>query len=172
MRPLLTALLLLLLGIACAAEANPPVARWTISAQGYGSVRIGMNVKHAEKLLGTALLLEESPMVGNCFVATPKKGHKGLYLMVDSGAITHVGTSAGTIASDTGFKVGDLASRLRTRYGKQLEIEDHKYQDGMYYYVWEPNKQRGKRYVIDSKLVVIEIRGGDESIQRVEGPCS
>lgn len=164
--------MLLLLGFACTTEANPSVARWTISAHGYGPVQIGMTVKQAEKLLGTALVLEESPMVGNCFVATPKKGHKGLYLMVDHGAITHVGTTGAAIASDTGFKVGDQAARLKTRYGKQLAIENHRYQDGMYYYVWKPNKQRGKRYEIDSNSLVIEIRGGDESIQRVEGPCS
>lgn len=146
---------------------------WVITATGYGSVHVGMTAPQAEKLLETKLSLEESPLVGDCFIATPQRGHKGLYLMIDAGVITHVGVGLRGIADDVGLRVGDTADKVKRLYGTKLEIEEHPYEDNaFYYYVWNQDRSRGKRYEINSSGLIVEIRGGDASIQLIEGPCS
>lgn len=93
--------------------------------------------------------------------------------MVSAGRITHAGAGHGAVRSDTGIQVGDSAAKVVRTYGKRLQTDDHKYQDGaLYYYVWEPGHRRGKRYEVSAERLVVEIRGGDESVKRVEGPCS
>lgn len=158
---------LLSLGPALLFAAEPS---WSIHAHGYGPVRVGMTVKEAEDKLGTPLELHESEMVGGCFIGAPKKKHQSLYLMIDGGVVTHVGTGNKDIPSDAGIRVGDKAEAVKERHKGKLQIEDHKYQDGAYYYfVWEADRKHGLEYEIDPDGRVHQIRGGDSTIQLVEG---
>lgn len=159
--------LLFLTGLATASDD------WSIHARGYGSVHVGMTVKDAEVLLKSPLVLEKSPLEDGCFVAIPKNGHKGVYFRVENGKITHSGVTTAGVPSDVGLKVGDSASEVKRRYGKRLEVMKHHYQDNaFYFFVWEKNRKYGMNYEIGDNGKIHEIRGGNSTIMRVEGPCS
>lgn len=146
---------------------------WTIHAHGYGPLSVGMSVKQAEKILATELALEESPLVEECFIGRPRRGHSGLYLMIEAGKVTHVGTSANGIASDKGIRVGDSAADVKRAYAGSLDIQPHYYEDNaFYFFAWERRDTFGVEYEINAQGKVVEIRGGDESIQLAEGPCA
>jgi hypothetical protein len=146
---------------------------WQIHSEGYGPVRIGMTLGQAERLLGSTLVLKESPLVGGCFVATPKKGHKGVQLIVQGNSIAFaVATAVGTRA-DSGLQVGDKAAEVRRRYGDRVEVVADRYVDNSrHLFIWEKNKSRGLRFEIGSDDRINGIRGGNPTIVAEEGPCS
>lgn len=149
-------------------------AEWRVTATGYGPVQAGMSVKQAEKHLGTRLRTHESrPLDVDCDFLQPESGHPGVSFMVEDGLVSHVQIDAPGIATDKGIRVGDTAESVRQRYGRALDIQPHKYEDGaFYYYAWKSNGQLGIKYVVTGAAgKVSEIHGGGPTILRAEG-CS
>lgn len=161
-------LLILLLTILPGLSISSPV--WRLTTQGYGPIRPGMTIGQAERLLDSRLRTKNHrPLEPECGHLYPIKGHRGINLMFQNGRISRITAITKDVATKSGARVGDPATKLQSLYGKSLEIEPHKYDDtGQYYYIWEPEKLRGVKFeVIDG--FVQSIHAGDESISLVEG---
>jgi hypothetical protein len=145
---------------------------WILTSQGYGPIRPGMTPSEAEHLLESNLRTKNHrPLEPECGHLYPTKGHRGISLMIQNGRITRITATTKDVATKSGVRVGDPATKLQSLFGESLEIEPHKYDDtGKYYYVWEPGKQRGVKFEVIGGLVQ-SIHAGDESISLVEG-CS
>lgn len=150
---------------------------YTLSADGYGPVKIGMTVKAASQALGIKLVsADDGSPNAECYHVAPASGHTGVYFMVQRYRITRVSlgyTEQKTIKTDRNITVGDNEQKVRQAYGKGLNIQQHEYGDqGDHYltYWTSPKHQRGIRYeTIGGK--VMDIHGGDRSIELIEG-CS
>ena len=160
--------LALLLSAGTTSAADPA---WVIHSRGYGAVQVGMSIKEAEALLLTPLKLMDSPFSSNCFVAVPSKGHLGVYFMVDDGQITYAAATATTTPSDKGLKIGDAAARIKNYYDTSLQEEKSDYYPWVFY-AWDKDNKHGVKYEISPVGQIQEIRGGNSTIRRIEGPCS
>lgn len=159
-------LLLIAAGIASAADAA-----WFIHARGYGPVQVGLNVKEAETLLRTPLKLVDSPFSSDCFVAVPTQGHDGVYFIVDDDQITYAASTTSSIASDKRLVVGDAAAKIKTQYDATLQ-EERSQDYPWVFYAWDKDERHGVKYEISPVGTIQEIRGGNSTIRRIEGPCS
>jgi hypothetical protein len=141
---------------------------WVLSSRGYGPVRAGMTVTQAEALMGTALrAYNEMPFDPDCDYVYPRNGHKGISLMVQGNRIAHIRVISAGVTTKSGVRVGDAAFKLK-RLFPRVEIEEHKYVDGYYCFVWDRDRRNGVKFVVvDDK--VQEIHTGNASIRLVEG---
>ena len=141
---------------------------WRITHQGYGPVRVGMTVKQAERALKHRLTLDEP--IEDCRFAHYTNGRIAVSFMVQDGRITHAMSHGSLERTASGVRQGDSLAKLGHLYGKRLQVEGHHYgQDTDWNaFVWEPGKRSGLRFEggLDG---VVQIYGGDPSIQRVEG---
>jgi hypothetical protein len=143
---------------------------WRLSAAGYGPVRPGMTVKQAQSLFGSKLITSsEGPPGSVCKFMTVAQGHAGVSLMVQNGKITHIEANTPGVLSQSGAGVGDSTSRLKSLYGKQLEIEVDKYDEkGFYYFLWNTNRSGGMKFEIANDKVAT-IYAGSKTIRLAEG---
>lgn len=152
--------------------ASPLMAAqdWRLSAAGYGPVQPGMTVKQAQSLFGSKLITSSEGAPGSaCKFMTVAQGHAGVSLMVQNGRITHIETSTPGVLSQSGAGVGDSTSRLKSLYGKQLEIEVDKYDEkGFYYFLWNTNRSGGMKFEIANDKVTT-IYAGSKTIRLAEG---
>lgn len=177
MRRQLTVLaaLLALSGSLQSAQAQQNKA-YTLTANGYGPVQIGMTVAEAGKALGVKLV----PAYGEkpdpeCDYFKAAKGYNGVLFMVQRQRITRadLNPDAKSAQTDQGIRIGDSEKKVRQAYGKTLKVTPHHYGDKGDYYltIWTtPQRKRGIRYeTMGGKVNAIQ--GGDRSIELVEG-CS
>ncbi len=143
-----------------------------ITADGYGPVTVGMSVKEAQRALKTPLLGDNDVPGQECYFVRPKRGHKGVSFMVENGVITHAevhDVNESRVATNTGIRLGDSAAKVKKIYGKRIEVMEHVYYPGdFYYFVWEAGKKRGIKFEMVGGRV-LAIYGGSKSIMFVEG---
>lgn len=162
-------------------EAEAPVA--TLTAQGWGPLRIGMSLTEINAALGPDA---EPDAVGEpdpeaCDQFRPARAPEGLLVIVEEGRLTRVSLiNQAAIETDRGIKPGDGAAAVRAAYGKNLVVSPHKYVDapGEYLTAWAVGRPaqgvgdpgaRGIRYEIGEDGKVAMIHAGGPSIQYVEG---
>jgi hypothetical protein len=159
--------------------ATPLPAAATLTADGYGPLRIGMT--RAE--IVTALGEDANPdAVGGpdpqaCDMFRPARAPEGLLVMVEDGVLTsvHLGRNT-TVETDRGLAIGDTAAEVKRIYGSAAGVTPHKYVDAPaeYITVWttadhDGPAARGLRYEIGADGRVQGIAVGGPSIQYVEG---
>ena len=171
---------------AVTAPAAPTPDANTLTAGGYGPLRIGMT--RAEVV--TALGDDSDPnAVGGaepevCDQWRPARAPEGLLVMIQDGVLTRISaTGPSTLKTDRGFGVGDTAAAIKAAYGPLAVAMPHKYSapPAEDIFVWstggpatpgawvEDPTARGVRYEIDEagKVKIIHVGGG--AIQLVEG---
>ena len=171
---------------AVTAPAAPAPDANTLTAGGYGPLRIGMT--RAEVV--TALGDDSDPnAVGGaepevCDQWRPARAPEGLLVMIQDGVLTRISAAApSTLKTDRGFGVGDTAAAIKAAYGPLAVAQPHKYSEppAEDIFVWstggpatpgawvEDPTARGVRYEIDEagKVKIIHVGGG--AIQLVEG---
>jgi hypothetical protein len=143
---------------------------WRLSSTGYGPVQPGMTVKQAELLFGSKLVVSnEGPPDSACNFMIPSKGHVGVSMMVQKGIITHIEATSPGVLTKSGVGVGDSGSKVKSLYGKQLEIEVHAYDEkSFFYYIWDASRRSGLKFEISNDKVDT-IYAGSKSIRLVEG---
>lgn len=164
-------------------KAPDKEAAAVLTAQGWGPLRIGMNLAEITAALGPDA---EPDAVGGpdpeaCDQFRPARAPQGVLVMVEAGRLTRVSLiNQARIKTDRGLGLGDSAAAVRAAYGKDLVAMPHKYSDAPAEYltawaigrpamdVTDP-KARGIRYEIGDKGEVAMIHAGGESIQYVEG---
>ena len=166
--------------------AQAPADRKTITADGWGPLRIGMTRTEIETALGPDANPDAvgGPEPEQCEQFRPERAPEGMLLLLEDQKLARISLSDNRdLKTPQGFGIGDSAARIKQALGGRIEAEPHKYADAPaeYLTMWEgPAPQgdrgyvddanaRGIRYEIDSHGKVGMIHAGDDSIQYVEG---
>ena len=161
-------------------EPGAPVsAADKLTAQGFGSLRIGMTLAQVEAAMGPDADPDAvgGPDPASCDMFRPNRAPEGLLVMVQDGVLTSVWVSRNaSLETDRALNVGDPASEVRRVYGATVMAEPHKYQaaPAEYLTVWSTADHagpaaRGIKYEIGQDGRVQSIAAGGPSIQYVEG---
>lgn len=148
---------------------------WTLHANGYGPIRIGMTVAEAEKWLHLPLLAD-GPTDSDCYHVSPGAPEPALSFMVRAQRISRVSLfGQSSIHTDSGLQVGDSERQVWKRLGRNVKASPHTYggEDDHYLTWWrsdKPGHYRGIRFETSNGKIAV-IHAGDDSIELVEG-CS
>jgi hypothetical protein len=164
--------------------SSPAPARTaSLTAEGWGPLRIGMARSEVEAALGADA---DPGAVGGpdpeaCDQFKPERAPEGMLLMLEKGKLTRISLGRGAdMATDRGIRLGDGAAKVRTAYGADLRRTPHAYLDpeGEYLTAWARGggdsevrdpAARGVRYEIGADDRVTAIHAGGPAIQYVEG---
>lgn len=170
---------------AAEAPAAPADAN-TLTAEGFGPLRIGMTAAEVEAALGgdSDPNAVGGPDPATCDQWRPARAPEGLMVMIEDGVLTRISISSpATLKTDRGFGIGDTAAAIKTAYGDQIIAQPHKYSPAPAedLFVWtvgrpadanafvEDAAARGIRYEIGTNGTVEIVHVGGPSIQLVEG---
>ena len=149
-----------------------------ITPDGWGPLRIGMSRADVVAAAGEDANPDAvgGPDPSRCDEFRPAGAPAGVLVMLNDGILTRVSVSRNPeIVSPAGIRVGDTGTETLRRLGAEATVEDHHFWDppAKYITVWQPSiagqGSRGILYEVDSADKIVSIRGGTESIRRVEG---
>jgi hypothetical protein len=157
-----------------------------LTAEGFGSLRIGMTAAEVEAALGgdSDPNAVGGPEPESCDQWRPARAPEGLLVMIQDGVLTRISVSSpATLKTDRGFGVGDQAAAIKTAYGDQIIAQPHKYSPAPAedLFVWTVGRHadanayvqdaaaRGIRYEIGNDGAVQIVHVGGPAIQLVEG---
>jgi hypothetical protein len=154
----------------------------SLTAEGWGPLRIGMSRAEIEAALGADA---DSRSVGGpdheaCDQFRPSRAPEGMLVMVEDGRLTRISLMRDVnIATDRGLRLGDGAAKVRAAYGGSIVAAPHAYLSpkGGYLTVWtrgggddvRNSAARGIRYEIGADDRITAIHAGGPAIQYVEG---
>lgn len=150
-----------------------------LTPDGWGPLRIGMTREQVIAAAGEDAHPEAvgGPDPESCDEFRPRDAPDGVLVMMRSGVLSRISVSRNAdISTPAGFSVGDSGSAVLAEYGDRAEVEPHQYWEppAKYVTVWRdagagPSERRGLRYEIDTADEIVHLRGGDASIELVEG---
>lgn len=150
----------------------------TLSAQGFGPLRIGMSLAEVDAALGPDANPEAvgGPEPEVCDQFRPARAPEGLLVMIERGVLTSVRlTRSSAATTDSGVSIGDSEADVRAAY-PTLDEQAHAYEavPAKYLTAWSGAARstpdaRGLRFEIGQDGRVSSITGGGPSIQYVEG---
>jgi hypothetical protein len=109
----------------------------TVTATGYGALRIGMTVVNA----ATALHSPVPPTAGldtACAYVHMANAPAGMRIMITGGTVARIEIDSSTIATGMGARVGDSEARVQQLYGSRVTVEPHKYLPKGHYLIVGP----------------------------------
>ncbi len=109
----------------------------TVTATGYGALRIGMTVANA----ATALNSPIPSTVGLdsvCAYVQLAGAPLGMQIMVAGGSVARIEIDSSSIATGLGARVGDSEARVHELYGSRVTVEPHKYLPNGHYMIVAP----------------------------------
>jgi hypothetical protein len=109
----------------------------TVTATGYGELRIGMTVANAAIALKSAIP-STAGLDTACAYIHIAKAPPGLRIMIVGGTVARIEIDSSSIATGLGARVGDSESRVRELYGSRVTVEPHKYLPHGHYMVVAP----------------------------------
>lgn len=169
-----------------APEPPAPPSQQTpaLTAEGWGSLRIGMSLAEVTAAAGpdSDPAAVGGPDPQSCDIFRPAHAPEGLRVMIEDGRLARISLSAPTpVKTDRGLGPGDAAAAVKTAYGSSLKAIPHEYEEAPAEYLtaWargsggrpesETPDARGIRYVVDRDGRVSAIHAGGPGIQYVEG---
>jgi len=109
----------------------------TVTATGYGPLRIGMTVAAA----ASALHSPSPSIVGldtACAYVHFDAAPPGMRIMVTDGTVVRIEVDSSTVPTGLGVRVGDSEAHVKALYGSRVSVEPHKYLPGGHYLVVSP----------------------------------
>lgn len=156
-----------------------PTPTNALTAEGYGSLRIGMTRADVIAAMGAT---DNPDGVGgpdpeSCDMFHPSRAPEGLYVMLEHGVLTSIHLASDSLLkTDRVLGIGDAAATVKQVYGPDAEVSPHKYADAPaeYITVWttpdhDSAAARGVRYNVGTDGRVQGIAVGSPSILYVEG---
>lgn len=165
-------------GAAAPDTATSPGAATALTAEGWGSLRIGMTLDEVVAAAGADANPEAvgGPEPEYCDQFRPARAPGGMLVMIEQGRLTRISISApAAVKTDRGRGVGDAASAITAAYGDDAVVSPHKYvgPPAAYITIWAvapPGAAaRGIRYEIGDDGRVAHVHAGGPSIEYVEG---
>jgi hypothetical protein len=146
----------------------------TVTATGYGSLRVGMTVRDAATALGSPV----PSMVGldtACAYVKFDNQPAGMRIMVVRGNVARLEIDSASIATGLGARVGDPESRVKDLYGSRVVVQPHKYDPSGHYLIVNPIPPTDTGFALvfetDSGRVTKYRAGRTPEVEWVEG-CS
>ena len=159
-----------------ATDAPPPDSPETLTADGWGPLRIGMSRAELVAAVGDARAgLVTGPEPESCEYFHPVDAPEGVLVMLVDGVLDRITlTDEATLKTAGGVGVGDAATDVKAAY-EDAEVQPHQYLDGgEYVTAWRTGSgdagSRGIRYEIADGRVRF-VHAGGPAIRYVEG-CS
>jgi hypothetical protein len=109
----------------------------TVTATGYGPLRIGMTVANAASALNSPVP-SMAGMDTACAYARIANAPPGMRVMIAGGTVARVEIDSSTVATGLGVRVGDPESHVRDLYGSRVTVSPHKYLPNGHYMVVAP----------------------------------
>jgi hypothetical protein len=166
------------------AETTPPpapVASETLTAEGWGPLKIGMTKDEVVAAVGDTRTPDAAGIPGSeCMEFQPQRAPDGLWVMLEANKVTRITVGdMSTVKTDKGLGIGDTPDAVKAAY-PDAKSSPHKYQDAPAAYITWWTTPRTEQYVQDetARGIVFEIDGtgkvgaihaGGPSIQYVEG---
>jgi hypothetical protein len=166
------------------AETTPPpapVASDTLTAEGWGALKIGMTKDEVVAAVGDTRTPDAAGIPGSeCMEFQPQRAPDGLWVMLEANKVTRITVGdMSTVKTDKGLGIGDTPDAVKAAY-PDAKSSPHKYQDAPAAYITWWTTPRTEQYVQDetARGIVYEIDGtgkvgaihaGGPSIQYVEG---
>jgi hypothetical protein len=166
------------------AETTPPpapVASDTLTAEGWGALKIGMTKDEVIAAVGDTRNPDAAGIPGSeCLEFQPQRTPAGLWVMLEASKLTRITVGdMSTVKTDKGLGIGDTPDAVKAAY-PDAKSSPHKYQDAPAAYITWWTTPRTEQYVQDetARGIVFEIDGtgkvgaihaGGPSIQYVEG---
>lgn len=120
-----------------AGDTEPPAvpsdpSDWTVTADGYGPVRIGMTVDQVRETLGRLLVPRDSIHPECDYLAIGPEGPEVL-LMVVGGELVRLDVRDSAVTTAAGARIGSSAATIGRLYGAdRVMATPHAYTDGQY----------------------------------------
>ena len=163
-------LVLALLAAAEGASADP--AKWVLTVDGLGPVRIGMTIAEVEKAVGGKLEGAAIESDDICVEKDSKAGPLGVAYMFEDKKLTRISLGEGsTIGTLKGLGVGSTAEQVRRALGPKLKIDPHPYEaePGEFITFWTVPDKLGISFETDAKRRVTTVHAGTGAIEYAEG---
>jgi len=157
---------------ACGSQSGPP----TVTGDGFGKVRFGMQIAEAEQALGHKLV----PLVAGVGEEEACRYYKAdgalpnLAFTTADGVVVRLDVQPGSdIVTDTGAKIGDSEAQVLELYKGRVEVQPHKYTgpEGHYLVVKGGDGKVQLVFETDGAKVLNYRAGIEPQVQYVEG-CS
>lgn len=120
---------------------------WTVSVDGVGDLRIGMQLSELMPYLEQDT--DTIGVRGGCRYVTVTGAPDSVLFMVESGHLARIDVRGGTTATAEGAQIGDEERRIETLY-PDLRRMPHKYTDGNYLIVIPAATDTLRRYVFET----------------------
>jgi hypothetical protein len=144
-----------------AAEQPAEPSGWTVTADGYGPVQIGMSLESVRNLLGALLVPRESLSTDCDYLAVGPDGPDVLFMVV-AGRLVRIDVRDSAVTTSEGARIGDSEAMIGRRYGADRVMSTpHAYTDGHYLTVAPPGAGDDHRLVFETDgRSVTEFRAG------------
>jgi hypothetical protein len=153
---------------------SPSLETAVVDLRGIGSVRVGMSVRQAERVIGQKLKVTLDGQAGSTCGYASVPNRSGINFMVRDRNIARIDIRNPKVKTVSGAKVGDSEQRIARLYGSLLQVSPHKYTKGHYLTV-VPKDARDRNYRLifetDGKKVITYRVGKLPEVEYVEG-CS
>ena len=109
----------------------------TVTATGYGALRVGMSV-------ASAALALKSPVPSTtgldtaCAYVRFANAPPGMRIMVVNGNVARIEIDSTSIATGLGARIGDPETRIHELYGSRVVVQPHKYTPNGHYLIINP----------------------------------
>src|SRR6185312_9244074 len=138
------------------------VSDLALNEDGLGPIQIGMNLSDAVNM---GLLNDNPTRNPRCDWVYPAVGAgipDGVNVMVVNGKIAQIDVDTGAVTTEDGAKIGDSEDRVKSIYGDEVQVEQHKYNAGWHYLtVMGDSASAGKALVFETDgKHVTSFRGG------------
>ena len=149
------AVCLLVVGNRVGAEEKPTpeAARWPLSFNGFGPVKIGMTAADAEKMLEFILHPDRDVHPDECHYVINKRRIPGLLFMLVGGRIVRIDVTAEYYQTDAGARVGMTEEQIKKLYPDGAVSPDPYLPGGHHLSVYDKNRRYGMIFSTEGNVV-------------------
>ena len=156
------------------ATATAVTSRSKLTTSGIGPLRVGMTIAQAERAAGTRLRVSRNAGTGVCFVASLRRGPRGLSFLGTGQRIARVDVTGrrNRITTPTGARIGDTEARIERLFPGRIDVTPHRYTDGHYLTLMPRDRTDANRRIVfetDGRRVTAMRAGRLPEVKYVEG---
>ena len=111
-------------------SASDTNARWIVTPDGIGAVRVGMTVDELRRAVGD---IPGANPTADCSYVRPTSAPPGVSVMLARGHVARVDVDSAGVRTETGVAVGDSAAKIAAAYSARMTATPHKYVPGGQY---------------------------------------